>query len=245
MPAGQRNPLIDPENIKSYEAGMKGRFLNDRFQLNAAAYYYDFTDLQVGRSVPAGATGFTLIYENANSAEVTGLEMEAAWLVTSRFRLDGSLSYLDTEYADYMSTDPFDLIQSLPAINPGAEPVEPSQYAGNVFSQAPEWAYTLRGEYTFNAFNNWNGMAGCEIVYQDDIFFTPFNRLELGQEAFTKINANIRFTSPSAKWTLNLWGKNLTDKTVYLGNFIINGSRSNLGMLAPPLTFGLSVEYSY
>ena len=144
-----------------------------------------------------------------------------------------------------MTTDPFDTIQSLPGIDPEAEPVEPSQYGGNRFSQAPEWAYTIRGGYDFNAFDDWNGMVGCEIVYQDDIFFTPFNHPELGQEAFTKINANLRFRTPDEKWTLNLWGKNLTDKTAYLGNFIINGSRSNLGMLAPPLTFGLSVEYSY
>lgn len=245
MPSGQRNPLINPENIKSYEAGMKWRALNNRFQLNTAAFYYDFTDLQVGRSVPAGATGFTLVYENANSAEVTGLEMEAAWLVTSQFRLDGSLTYLDAEYTDYMTTDPFDLIQSLPAINPGSTPVEPSQYGGNQFSQAPEWAYTLRGEYSFNAFDDWRGMVGCEIVYQDDVFFTPFNRPELGQEAFIKINGNIKFTTPDEKWTLNLWGKNLNDKTAYIGSFIINGSRSNLGMLAPPLTFGLMVGYSY
>lgn len=88
-------------------------------------------------------------------------------------------------------------------------------------------------------------MVGCETVYQDDIFFTPFNRPELRQEGFTKINANIRFTTPDEKWILNLWGKNLTDETVYIGSFILNGSLSNLDMLAPPRTFGVTVGCSY
>ena len=241
LPTGQRNRLTKQENIKSYEVGMKGNFLENRLRLYTSAFYYDYTDLQVGRSIPAGATGFSLYYENADSAEVKGFEIEATWLPTNSLRLEGNLTYLDAEYTDYVTQDPFDIVQALL----GGPPAPDLQLAGNRFFQTPEWAYTLRAEYSFNISDNWIGLAGCEFVYQDDIFFTQFNHPELGQESFTKLNGNIKFTTLDEKWILNLWIRNITDEAVYSGMFIINGSRSNLGILAPPRTFGLTVGYNF
>src|SRR5690606_31287425 len=93
--SGQASPVLDPEVVDAFELGMKGLFLDRRLQLNAAAFYYDFTDLQQGRSVPAGTSGFTLVYENAASAEVTGLEAEFSWWLTDNLRIDGSGTWLD------------------------------------------------------------------------------------------------------------------------------------------------------
>jgi len=84
-----------------------------------------------------------------------------------------------------------------------------------------------------------------EAAYKSDVYFTQFNYDALGQAAVTTINANVKFASSDGKWSLNLWGKNLTDKLIYTGTFIINGSRTNAGMLAPPRTFGATLAYNF
>jgi iron complex outermembrane receptor protein len=241
--SGQRTPLLNPETIDAFEFGMKGRFLDDRLQLNTAVFFYDYTDLHQGRSVPAGATGFTLVYENAASAEIEGVEAELTWLVTDQITIDGSLTWLDATFEDYQTTDPFDTVFFLFGLAPPA-PLE--QLSGNNLVQSPEWAWTLRGTYNFaTPYNGWNGQAALEAAYKDEVYFTAFNYPALGQDAVTTINANVKFTSADETWSLNLWGKNLTDELIYTGTFIINGSRTNAGMLAPPRTFGATIGYNF
>ena len=241
--SGQTTPLLDPETVDTYEVGMKGRFLDDRLQFNGAGFYYIYTDLQLGRSVPAGATGFTLVYENAAEAEVKGAELEASWLVTDRFRIDGSVTYLNAVFTDYTTTDPFDTVLSLLGLGP---PATPQQLRGNHLVQAPEWAWTARGEYDFPLpYAGWNGQLAFEAAYKSQVFFTQFNYDALGQDGVTTYNAYMKFTSADGAWSLNLWGKNLSDEDIYTGTFIINGSRTNAGMLAPPRTFGVTLGYSF
>ena len=241
--SGQTTPLLDPETVETYEVGIKGRFFDERIQLNAAGFFYDYTDLQLGRSVPAGATGFTLIYENAAEAEVKGAELELSWLVNGRLRIDGSVTYLDAVFTDYSTTDPFDTVLSLLGLAP---PATPEQLRGNHLVQAPEWAWTARGEYEFPLpYGGWNGRLALEASYRSQIYFTQFNYDALGQDGVTTYDAHIKLTSRDDAWSLNLWGKNLSDEDIYTGTFIINGSRTNAGMLAPPRSFGATLGYRF
>jgi iron complex outermembrane receptor protein len=240
--SGQENPLLEPETVESFEIGAKGRFFNDRLQLNLAAFSYDFTNLQVGRSLPSPG-GFVLVFENAAAAEIEGVEVETSWLATDQLRFDASLTYIDATYEDFLTRDPFDL-----ALEFFGGPVAVAeQIAGNRLPQAPEWAWMARGEYSFSTqYQGWNGVLGAEVAYKDDIFFTPQNFVgSLGQESEVTLNANLKFTSADGKWYLNLWGKNLTDELIYSGSFIINTTRVNLGSLAPPRTFGATLGYNF
>ena len=47
VPARGELDYFEPENVVAYEAGGKSRWLHERLTLNAAAFYYDFEDLQV------------------------------------------------------------------------------------------------------------------------------------------------------------------------------------------------------
>lgn len=243
--SGQTSPVLEPEIVDAYELGMKGTFLDRQLQLNAAAFLYDYTDLQQGRSVPAGTSGFTLVYENAASAEIEGIEAEFSWLVSDHLRIDGSATYLDATFDDYVTTDPFDTVfQQLGLIPPDVDLSQ--QLAGNRMVQAPEWSWTLRSTLDFMLSDSgWSTSATVAASYKDEIYFSQFNHDALSQDSATTLNANILFTSPDDRWTVNAWGKNLTDETIYMGTFILNSSRTNAGFLAPPRTYGLTVGYQF
>lgn len=243
--SGQTSPVLEPETVDAYELGMKGTFLDRRLQLNAAAFLYDYTDLQQGRSVPAGTSGFTLVYENAASAEISGAETEFSWLPSDNLRIDGSVTYLDASFDDYVTTDPFDTVfQQLGLIPPDVDLSQ--QLAGNRMVQAPEWSWTLGATLDFMlADSGWTTSATVAGSHKDKVYFSQFNHDALSQDSVTTLNANLLFTSPDQHWTVNAWGKNLTDETTYVGTFILNSSRTNAGFLAPPRTYGVTVGYQF
>ncbi len=243
--SGQRSPVLEPEIVDAFEFGMKGMFMEDSLRFNAAAFMYDYTDLQQGRSVPAGSSGFTLVYENAASAEIKGAEAEFTWLATDNLRFDGSATYLDATFDDYVSTDPFDTVfQQLGLIDASVDLSQ--QLSGNQMVQSPEWAYSLGVTLDFQLpGSDWQGSAGLSAAYKDRVYFSQFNHEELSQDSVTTVNANFKFTSADEHWSINLWGKNLTDETIYMGTFVINSSRSNAGFLAPPRTYGLTLGYNF
>jgi len=243
--SGQRSPVLEPENVDAWELGMKSMFLDHRLQLNSAAFYYDYTDLQQGRSVPAGTSGFTLVYENAASAEIKGIEAELSWLATDKLRIDASATYLDSQYTDYVTTDPFDTVyQQLGLIPPDVDLSQ--QLAGNRLVQSPKWSWSVGGTLDFMVTDGgWSGSATVNAAYRDKVYFSQFNHDALSQDSVTILNANILFTAPGGRWTVNAWGKNLTDETAYMGTFILNSSRTNAGFLAPPRTWGVTVGYNF
>lgn len=241
---GQTSPVLDPELVDAFEVGLKGLFLDQSLQFNAAAFYYDFTDLQQGRSVPAGTSGFTLVYENAASAEVTGVEAEFSWWLTDNLRIDGSGTWLDASFEDYVTTDPFDTVFQQLGLIPADVDLS-RQLAGNRMVQSPEWAWSLGATMDFQLGNGWRSSASLAASYRGDVEFSQFNHDALSQDSVTTVDGDIGFTSPDSRWNVSLWGKNLTDETIYVGTFILNSSRTNAGFLSPPRTFGISVGYNF
>lgn len=242
--SGQRSPVLDPEIVDAWEAGLKGTFLDRRLRFDAAAFTYDFTDLQQGRSVPAGTSGFTLVYENAAEASVQGVEMEFTWLATDLLRFDGSATWLDATFDDYVTTDPFDTVfQQLGLIPAGTDLSQ--QLAGNRMVQSPKWAWALGATLDVTLDGGWQLSSSLSASFRDDVEFSQFNHKALSQESVTTYDADVVLTAPDSRWNLNLWGKNLSNETIYVGTFILNSSRVNAGFLAPPRTWGLTLGYDF
>lgn len=242
--SGQRAPVLDPEIMDAFEVGMKGLFFDSTLRINSSLFNYEYTDLQQGRSVPAGSSGFTLVYENAASSTINGFEIEANWMALDSLLIDASFTYLDATFNDYVSTDPFDTVyQQLGLID---ESIDLSQQlAGNSMVQAPKVAWSLAATHEYELTSGWFLSSTISASFKDKVYFSQFNREELSQDSNTRINANIKFSTMDEKWSVNLWAKNLTDEEVYMGTFILNSSRSNAGFLAPPRTYGITVSYNF
>jgi iron complex outermembrane receptor protein len=89
-----------PEEVDAIEIGSKNRFFNNRLQLNAAAYFNKYENLQEQRQIPAGSTTVSIIF-NAAKAEAKGIELEGEFLATDALRIGGTLAFLDAEYTSF------------------------------------------------------------------------------------------------------------------------------------------------
>ena len=66
---------LDSETLYAYELGFKGTMAEGTLQLNGAVFYYDYEDIQT--QVP---TNLGLTFTNADSADISGAEMDVNWL---------------------------------------------------------------------------------------------------------------------------------------------------------------------
>ncbi len=93
---------FDPESVDAFEVGFKSRFLENSLQLNAAAFYNKYSDIQLTLNqcptlIPPGAPPNCYLPANVGSATIKGAEVEAEW-IRGGLRLDASASYLNFQY---------------------------------------------------------------------------------------------------------------------------------------------------
>ena len=97
--AAQVQPF-GPEELISYELGVKTDFLDNRVRLNIAAFYNDFKDAQLTLlSCPQfGGPGPCALPQNAGDATVSGIELELTAEPVDNLDINASFSALDYSY---------------------------------------------------------------------------------------------------------------------------------------------------
>jgi iron complex outermembrane receptor protein len=89
-----------PEQVDSYEFGIKSRFLDDRLIVNLAAFRNDSKDMQL--SVFTATTGAASVIQNAAAARIQGLELETVLRPVDSLTINASLALLDPEYRRFI-----------------------------------------------------------------------------------------------------------------------------------------------
>jgi iron complex outermembrane receptor protein len=245
--------IVDPEELTNHEIGLKSTWLENRLAFNVAAYMYDLEGQQINKTLSGGPAGFSTIFENAAKTSAEGVELELFASPTDQFRFSASVSYLHSEYDDFLTKDPLDprnVAGGAPAGDPATDFVAPSgvpdvQLAGNPTRNSPEWAGNLHAEYDFVLPSDARLTLGGDISYKDDVFFTEFARLLEGQDAYTLFDAQIRYVSGDGRWSAELWGKNLSDEEIASSTFQLATARVIGVTYMPPRTYGLTVGYQF
>jgi iron complex outermembrane receptor protein len=214
---GDEQVPYDPEFVKATEIGSKNRLFDNNMILNITAFHYDYEDLQVFR-----LTGSGPLTDNAAQSTITGLEVEFKIQAGDNLKFDGSFGYLDATYDEYTIDIP------------------PTDFSGNRLNYAPEYTGHLGTEYTMTldeAFLT----ARLDWSYRSDTFFDRSNNELDTQEAYSLINARLRYDAEL--YYIDLWARNLGDESYVTGQlinppFACNCRTVNVGA---PRTFGVTL----
>lgn len=222
---------VDPEVLDAYEIGLKTTLLDRRVVLNTSAYFYDYTDLQVNVPVPGGQ-----LFQNAAEAEVMGAEIELQASPTENLSLRVGLSFIDSEFTDFP-----DAVISMPRPAPaGGNATSTGSVKGNELSRAPKFTGTFNVIYTIPTDTGSWELAGS-YFYNDGFFWEPENRLE--QDAYSLVNASVKWTTPNDRFSVRLYGTNLTDEEY--SRFANSGGFGDLISAAAPREYGIGVAYRF
>ncbi|THD80478.1 MAG: TonB-dependent receptor, partial [Phenylobacterium sp.] len=91
------SPSTNPEHLNAFELGLKKDF-GRTFQVNAALFYYDYSNDQIPLTVAqtAGAVGpANSIFYNVPKAKSQGFELESIWQPIDHLQILFNYSYLD------------------------------------------------------------------------------------------------------------------------------------------------------
>ena len=240
---GERVPnLVDPETIENFEAGMKSRLLNDTLLLNVAAFKYKVEDAQYDRTYAIVAPPFYAArLENAATTDGRGVELETNWLATDRLRLGFNGTYYRIRFDRFLSQNPIN-----PALfGPGGTSLPPDDLSGNRPRNTPDWTAELSATYEWPLTSGATLALTGSAASRDKQYYTEFNDDITSQDAFTLFDANLLYTAPGGKFTMNLWGKNLSDEMVVAGVYVISTSRTITGTYLPPRTYGVTAGYKF
>jgi iron complex outermembrane receptor protein len=217
--------IFDPEELISYELGIKSRFLNNRLQINGDVFYYDYSDFQLADFYfPEGSAFPVLDINNVEDVDTYGAELEIEALITEQTLLTLSAAYLDSTYAS-------DLI-----LHDG--PAEKNMN-GEQLPHAPELSInaSLMHKFILSGGSKWTPRVSMR--WTDDQYVAPFTGENQLQEAHTIIDASIVYDSPDGKLSLNLYIRNLTDEATKTGYF------ANEFLVGSPRQYGAVLNYRF
>ena len=197
--------LYNPETLTSFDVGWKSRFLDNRVQLNIAAYHEEIKHLQVfiQSSTQSGINNVD------GTTDVNGLEVELAATPVENLRLNGTLTLTDAEYGRYITTD-----TRFGGPGPGCDPVTRlCNFKGNRLNQTPPYAFNLGAEYAF--VTTWGRITPrVDTFFSGKVDFLPDNYVTSRQEAYHLTNLRVTWTSLDERYRLDAFVNNVEDKDV-------------------------------
>ncbi|MGH7028420.1 TonB-dependent receptor [Brevundimonas sp.] len=222
-----------PEDIKSYELGLKSDWLDRRLRLNAAAFYSEREDSQIDFSlvtVIGASTRNTLETINApGTTKIKGVELEAMAQVTDGLTLSASYAYTDAQVP--------------PTRNPFSGVVQ------QVFiAFTPENAFNLAADYTAPMFGA-TFKAHVDANYADAT--QAFDQFELKNDSSFIVNGRLALadiaTRPGGPLIeVSLWSRNLlNEQYVYRRDPSNRATIGDYGNFNTPRTFGLEIGLKY
>jgi len=197
---------FDDEEATNYELGAKFTLAGGALELNTAAFFTDFQDLQV--SIFDSVLGFNV--GNAASAEVKGLEVDIRWAATDYLTVSGGLALTDFEFTDFEDGQRYW----------GRDPNDPA-CTGDLCSytgESGQLVSDVQGNLSFDVripvgrSLEISGMLG--VFYTSEYDASATYDPKLVQDAYTLVDARIALGAESGRWQLALLAKNLTDERI-------------------------------
>ncbi|MGR4863331.1 TonB-dependent receptor [Caulobacter sp. LARHSG274] len=181
-----------PENVDTYETGLKTELFDRRARVNLAVFYNDYKDLQVSYIDPAYPGNS--VRANAGKAHTYGVELESDLRATEHLSLQASAGYLFAVYDKYR--------------NAGGIGVDAD---GHRLLNSPRWS--LSGGLTYDVPVSVPGSIriGLNAQYQTKTYFNALQRPQDEAPAQTFVNGTVTWLTPDPRWSVVLSGRNLLD----------------------------------
>jgi len=268
------------EKLTAYTIGSKNRFFGNKVQINASGFFYDYKDKYAISGVNTiqdlnGNTirdwddidgdgvkdenepyteNSTMLDENAKQfgdLEVYGVDLQTNTIITSRDKVDFSVSYLKKTWTK-LFFDFWDITNNIG--------IPDLDYSGNEMTFAPHWNISLTYSHNFNLalgtltarFEN-KYQSGYKMYFLDKVVsltrdgsaMTDVWVKDLAyQEGYMLHDVSAVYAHADGKWTLTGYVKNITNYAVKKSINIMGYTGSDL-VLGPPRTYGAVLTLKY
>lgn len=236
-PSGTAQPVpVDPEKVTQYELGTKFR-LNGWLRGSLAAFYTDYTDLQVNVRNPVTLASDL---QNAGSAELYGGEAELFANPAPNLNLRFGLSWLHGEYKKYDNAQVTTPTLSSAGVPVGGNSTIFIDAAGKKIIRTP--FVTVNGGFDYGIDVGASRVTiAANVYYSGKQYWEASNRVV--QSGYTLVNGELGWRSPDKHWRASLWGQNLLNAKHQL--YILSSASGDTQLFARPRSAGVRVGVEF
>jgi iron complex outermembrane recepter protein len=210
--------VVKPDRTTNYEIGLKGESGNRRVQFDVAAFYINWTDIQLAEVSPQGF-GYG---DNAGKAVSKGVESTVTYQLTRGIRLNATVAYTD----GHLTED---------APNAGGK-------NGDQLPISPAWTGSFSADYLRPINERLSLMLGTGYRYRDKMVLqfplASGGAYPIDQQNIVDLYGGIVLRD----WRIRLYGTNVLNDRSYTGS-----STVRFGLMTPtqPRTIGLGVDHQF
>lgn len=248
-----------PETVDAYEVGFK--MARSRLRFDAAAFYYDYKNLNVSLTVPnpfctnPSQCSITTLFANAPKAKIYGLDGQVTYTPIDNLNIRLGGAWLHARYGDFPGASGTGLN---PATNLNVSP-QVQDWSDLQMARAPNFSANLAVDYTIeDVFGGSLALSGnynytdSYVVNNASLYgtlFLPANPDVAGaqrfrQGAFSLVSIQATWTDPTEHYWVTAFCNNLFDKSYRM---VYSGSPAAGDYSAPgePQVYGVKVGYKF
>ncbi|SEN67689.1 iron complex outermembrane recepter protein [Sphingomonas gellani] len=220
---------IAPEHVNAYELGAKWLAPGGMFDINAALFRSDFTNLQVQALVTDVAAGtFQTVLANAGKSRSQGFEIEATMRPSSNFTVAANFTLLDatidvpgqscpiqvqssaTVYTSNFPTNScYIRRQTVNGVTTSSNPI--IDVVGGNLPATPRYRVGLTPRYEHDI-GGWSAFVQVGINYQSEVNFALNQDPLLVQKGYALVDGSIGFHDADNRYNLTFFVRNLFDE---------------------------------
>jgi iron complex outermembrane receptor protein len=231
---------FNPETIWSYETGIKTEWFDRRLRVNLTGFVYDYKDLQVQTLLAPAVVAIG----NAATATIKGLELEIKAKPLPNWQLSTNLTLLNANYDSFpQASVASDLVPFLTGSPQYDRATKTYNAGGNRLDAAPHVTAYFAVQRDFDLRNGDAIYARAEYYWQDRAYYDPTNLDVVSQGAYGLFNMFVGYNTADGLWQVQLYGKNLTDKS-YVISAVGEGVAPS-GLVGAPRTYGARLTRNF
>ncbi|MCR5879554.1 TonB-dependent receptor [Phenylobacterium sp. J367] len=221
------------EEVTAYELGSKNDFLGNRLRLNGTVFLNKYKDLQRTVTQQDPQIGIIQSTFNAATATIYGVELEAVANITENWSLNAVYGYVHAQY------DSFDGLTNAAGVYTAYAPVSDLK-----FNRVPDTTAGLSLNYSSPVGDLGRVAARLGASYTSGYFFDDVNTPTNRNGAYTLVDASVAFTSADELWTVQVYGKNLTEEEYAQAGANLGGNGQNF-YIGKPMTYGIKLTREF
>jgi iron complex outermembrane recepter protein len=236
----------DPESITAYSLGIKNRFLNNRLQVNAEAFYWNYKNLQLSSQAIDGAGLIVLLTQNAGQATVKGLDVDLVAKPWEGGSVHAAVEYVNSNYNSFVLTEQAEFVPpgrvNCPVTAPNEQGLVTVDCSGKPLVRSPEWSGNLGITQSMDLAGGGTVSLGADLAFASGSYQTTDFIAAEQTGSWTNLSTSLTYNAPHDAWYVSAYGRNLTNQVIYTGGgghqaaFVSGWVTSSI---APPRTFGV------
>jgi iron complex outermembrane receptor protein len=217
-----------PEELDSFEVGLKSSLLDRRMQLNLAGFYYDYKNKQeqdLAVTFVGNISGLT----NVPKSRIYGAEADLQWMPVKGLLLNFGAAWLDTKVEEWQAVSPASVVRF--------------DASGIELPQSPKLQLNGGVDYERDVSGNLKIRFGFDGNYKGSTSGGALG-LQDATDSYAIVNARIGVGNADDTWTVTLWSRNLLDK-YYFPAAYQGGNGPWIRSVGMPRTIGITGEYKF